>query len=310
MGIEEELAAIAPKKEMALTIGVFDGVHVGHKFLISTVKEQAIQHNLLSGVVTFSKHPQEVVSPETTLPILTDLDQRRKLLEEEGVDVVIVLSFTPEAAKLSARQFVTLLKKYLRLHSLVIGPDFALGRKREGNIEYLQSLGRELGFSVTIAPPIRINGDVVSSTAIRTALTRGDMAKVRRLLGRFFSLHGAVVKGEGRGASLGFPTANINIDPHQALPSDGIYATLAYIDNKTYQSVTNIGTRPTFNGGNRTVEVYIIGFEGNLYGQDLRIDIIERLRDEQRFSNIEYLKKQMARDVKDALAVLSGMAVK
>lgn len=310
MGIEEELAPIAPQKDMALTIGVFDGVHLGHKFLIARVKEQAAQHNLLSGVVTFSQHPQEIISPGTTLPILTDLAQREKLLKEEGVDIVVILSFTPEVARLSARQFVTLLKRYLRLRHLVIGPDFALGQRREGNIDALRALGQELGFTVTVAPPIRINGDVVSSTAIRNALARGDMAKVRRLTGRFFSLHGPIVTGAGRGAKLGFPTANIGVNPNQALPSDGIYATLAYIDSKVYRSVTNIGTRPTFNGCNRTVEVYIIDYSGNLYGQDLRIDIVERLRNEERFSSIDELKKQMAEDVKRGLAVLSGMGVK
>ena len=163
-----------------------------------------------------------------------------------------------------------------------------------------------MGFSVTAVPPVKINGEVVSSTAIRNALAKGDMEKVRRLTGRFFSLHGRVIAGDGRGAKLGFPTANIDIDPQHAIPADGIYVTRAYIDGKTYKSVTNIGTRPTFDGGSRTVEVYIIDFKGNLYGQDLKIDILKRLRKEKRFASIEGLKKQMARDVKQSIVVLDS----
>lgn len=307
MGIEDELAGIAPEKDMVLTIGVFDGVHLGHKSLIAKVKEQARQKGLLSGVVTFSTHPQEALSPQTKLPCLTDLAQRRTLLKKEGIEEVIVLPFTPELAQLTARQFVSLLKKYLRLRGLVIGPDFALGRNREGDVDRLRTLGREMGFTVTVVPPVIVNGGIVSSTAIRDALAKGDMRKVRRLTGRFFSLHGRVVTGAGRGAKLGFPTANLDVEPQQALPADGIYVTCSYIDNKVYRSVTNIGTRPTFNGSDRTIEVYVIDFSGDLYGQDTTIDIIDRLRDEKRFDSIEALKAQMAEDVKAAVTILNSL---
>ncbi len=307
MGIEDELASVAPKKDMALTIGVFDGVHLGHKQLLSKLKEKAREKDLKSGVITFSQHPQEVLSPRTRLPNLTDLDQRRELLKNEGIDVVIILPFDAEMAKLSARQFVSLLKKHLRLRSLVVGPDFALGREREGDAAALRALGKEMGFTVTVVPPMKIKGEVVSSTAIRAALAKGDMEKVHRLTGRFFSLHGRVIRGEGRGATLGFPTANMDISPQQALTTDGIYATRAYINGKVYKSVTNIGTRPTFNGGNRTVEVFIIDFKGDLYGKDLRIDIIERVRDEIKFGSVEELKKQMAEDVKRGIAILDSL---
>jgi riboflavin kinase/FMN adenylyltransferase len=306
-GIEEVLAKVAPKKDMVLTIGVFDGVHLGHKQLISELKKQARQQDLLSGVITFSLHPQEVLSPESRLPNLTDLDQRQALLKEEGVDVVIVLPFGRELSQLSAREFTKLLKKYLRTRGLVIGPDFAMGRNREGDANALRALGKEMGFSVTAVPPVKINDEVVSSTAIRNALAKGDMEKVHRLTGRFFSLHGRVIAGDGRGAKLGFPTANLDIvDPQHAIPADGIYATRAYIDGRTYKSVTNIGTRPTFDGGNRTVEVYIIDFKGNLYGQDLKIDILKRLRKEKRFASVEELKKQMAKDVKHGRVLLDS----
>jgi riboflavin kinase/FMN adenylyltransferase len=182
-----------------------------------------------------------------------------------------------------------------------------MGRNREGDANALRALGKEMGFSVTAVPPVKINGEVVSSTAIRNALAKGDMEKVHRLTGRFFSLHGRVIAGDGRGAKLGFPTANLDIvDPQHAIPADGIYATRAYIEVRTYKSVTNIGTRPTFDGGNRTVEVYIIDFKGNLYGQDLKIDILKRLRKEKRFASVEELKKQMAEDVKQSIVVLDS----
>jgi len=211
MQVEEELAWLSPKKDMLLTIGVFDGVHLGHKYLISQLRELARQQDLLSGVVTFRQHPQEVLSSHTKLPFLTDLTQRTKLLKNESVEAIITLSFTRDLAQLSPRQFVSLLKKHLRMRGLVIGPDFALGRNREGNTNTLCALGQDMNFSVTVIPSIMINGEVVSSTAIRQALAEGDMRRVHNLAGHPFSLSGHVIPGAGRGIELGFPTANLDI---------------------------------------------------------------------------------------------------
>jgi len=308
MQVEEELAKLSPEKDILLTIGVFDGVHLGHKYLISQLTEHARQQNLLSGVVTFRQHPREVLSPRTKLLFLTNLDERINLLKNEGVDVVVALSFTQELAQLSAEQFVGLLKKYLRMRSLLIGPDFVLGRNREGNIDTLRALGQDMNFGVIVIPPVMVNGELVSSTAIRNALADGDMKRVVSLIGRPFGLQGRVIAGEGRGLKLGFPTANLDIDPKQALPADGVYATWAYIDDKAYQSVTNIGRRPTFGVNERTVEVYIINYRGDLYGRELKIDVVERLRGEKRFDSVEELKQQMAEDVKQGKAVLNSRA--
>jgi riboflavin kinase/FMN adenylyltransferase len=306
MPVEEELARLSPNKDTLLTIGVFDGVHLGHKYLISQLKEHARQQNLLAGVVTFSQHPQEVLSPQTKLPFLTDLAERTKLLKNEGVDTIITLPFTPELAQLSAQEFVSLLKKHLRMRGIVIGPDFALGRNREGNANTLRTLGQDMNFSVTIVPPIVINDEVASSTAIRKALTDGDMKKVHQLIGRPFSLHGRVTTGAGRGVELGFRTTNLDIDPEQALPADGVYATWAYVNDKAYQSVTNIGKCPTFGYNERTVEVYILNYDSDLYEHELKIDIIERLRDEKRFDTAEELRKQIIEDVNQGRAILSS----
>ena len=310
MQVEEELARLSPDEDMVLAIGVFDGVHLGHKHLLSQLKEHARQEGLLSGVVTFRQHPQAVLSPQTELPCLTDLAQRIKLLKEAGIEAVIALSFTPELARLSTRQFVKLLKKYLRMRGLVIGPDFALGRNREGNANILRALGREMDFSITVVPPLVINGEVVSSTTIRNALAEGDMKRVHNLLGHPFSLQGRVIAGVGRGVELGFPTANLEVDPQQALPPDGVYATWTYIDDSIYESVTNIGRRPTFGNNERMVEVYVLDYHGDLYGHELKIDIIERFRAEKRFATADELKQQMAEDVKQGRVILNSTDIK
>jgi len=304
MQIEEELVKLSAEKDMLLTIGVFDGVHLGHRYLISQLKELARQQNLVSGVVTFRQHPQEVLSPQTKLPFLTDFAQRTNLLKNEGVEAIITLSFTPELAQLSARQFIALLKKYLGMRGVVIGPDFALGRNREGNTNTLRRLGREMGFSVTAVPPIVIDGEVVSSTAIRNALAEGDMKRVQKLVGRPFSLHGHVIPGAGRGVELGFPTANLDTDPEQALPAEGVYVGWVHIDDQAYPSMTNIGKRPTFGGNERVVEVYLLDYHSDLYGQELTIDIIERLRGEKKFDAPEELKKRITKDIKQGRAIL------
>ena len=304
MSLEKELAQLSPKKETLLSIGVFDGVHLGHKHLFKQLTLKAEEQNLISVVVTFKQHPQELLAPPTKLPFLTSLEQKIRLIKNEGVKAVIPLSFTRELAQISAHQFVSLLKKHLRMRGLIIGPDFALGRNREGNINILHTLGQSMDFSVTVVSPATIKGEVISSTVTRNALARGDMKKVYDMLGRYFSLHGRVITGSSRGTELGFPTANLNIDPQQALPADGVYATWTYIDNQAHQSVTNIGRRPTFGSGERTVEVHIIDYHGDLYRQELKIDIIARLRGEKKFSTAEELKRQITEDIKQGRAIL------
>ena len=306
MSLEEELSGLSPDRDMVLAVGVFDGVHLGHKSLLSRLLERARERDLLSGVVTFDPHPLKVLSPKTRLPFLADLEQRKALLKDEGVSVVIVLPFTRELARLSAAQFMGLLRNYLRLRELVIGPDFTLGRDREGNASTLRTLGEDMGFAVTVVPPVKVNGDVVSSTAIREALAGGDLKRVRSLVGRPFSLRGRVVRGASRGAKLDFPTANLEVDPGQALPAEGVYATWVYVAGRAYESMTNIGRRPTFGGRRSGVEVYILGYQGNLYGQELKIDIMERLRGERQFDTVEALKSQIVEDIEQGRAILSA----
>ena len=304
MLVEEELSRAVPERDTALTIGVFDGVHLGHRVLIAKLNEKAAAEGLMSGVVTFQQHPRLVFSPQSRITCLTGLQERIRLLESLGAAHIVTLSFTPELSQLSAREFTLLLKRYLRMRGLVIGPDFALGKGREGDAQALKALGEELDFTVEVVPPRVWQGEVVSSTAIRGALSQGDMMKVNQLLGRRFTLTGQVSKGDTRGKSLGFPTANIIPDQDQALPADGVYAAHASFSERVYQAVINIGFRPTFNGDRRLVEAHLLDFAGDLYGHALKIELVERLRGEERFSSAEKLKVQMVRDVAQARSLL------
>lgn len=307
MLVEEELARFTPEKDTALTIGVFDGVHLGHKHLISVLLQQAKQANLLAGVITFRQHPEDLFSPKAKLPFLTDMKARTSFLKKEGVDFVVPLSFSLELAQLNARIFLGLLQKHLKVRHLVIGADFALGCDRAGDTGALEQLGKEMDFKVTVVPPLQINGEVVSSTAIRKAMADGNMPRVRRLAGHYFSLHGKVVPGTGRGGGLGFPTANLNVSKGQALPPDGVYTSWAHINGKAYESLTNVGVCPTFDSTEHTIETYIIDYSGDLYGNDLYVDLVGKLRDEKKFGSTDELKVQIAKDIKRGRKILDSM---
>ena len=306
MLVEEELTKYSPDRETLLTVGVFDGVHLGHKHLLSKLLEQAVKMDLLPGVVTFFQHPEDLLSSQVKLPFLTDMETRISLFEKEGIDLIVPLSFTTELAQLSARQFISLLQQHLKMRGLVIGTDFALGKGREGDMDTLQSLGREMSFNITVVPPLVLNDEVVSSTAIRKAMAAGDMKKVHKLTGRYFSLHGKVVTGTGRGEGLGFPTANLDVNSGQALPPDGVYAGLAHINGKIYRTMTNVGEDPTFGGTERTIEAYLIDYSGDLYGHELSVDFVARLRDEIKFDNADELKKQVAEDIEQGKVILDS----
>jgi riboflavin kinase/FMN adenylyltransferase len=308
--VEEELASFSPDRDTILTIGVFDGVHLGHRKLIAELTGQARQKNLLPGVVTFRQHPEDLLTSGKRLPFLTDIKTRSKLLKEEQVDLIVTLSFNKELANLSARSFMTLLQKHLRMRGLVIGPDFALGKSREGDIEAIRKLGKEMSFSVTVVPPLKINGEVVSSTILRKALAEGNICKVKELTGRPFSLHGKVVEGAGRGEGLGFPTANMDVKSGQALPPDGVYVGLTRFNGKMYQSMTNIGRNPTFGDAERTVESYLVDYHGDLYGKEVYLDIVARLRNEKKFGSAEELKKQISQDIVQGKTILESIGVK
>jgi len=305
MEIEQELAAVTPRGQTLLTIGVFDGVHAGHRYLLEKLQQRAMEKELFSGVVTFNPHPQSVLHPHNQLPWLSNLEDRVSALKELGINIVAVLTFTPKVAQLSARDFMSLLKKYLKMQGIMVGPDFGLGRGAEGNINLLRALGREMNFTVEVIPPYIINGDVVSSTLIRQALAQGDMRRVQRLMGRYFYLRGKVITSDKRGRVLGFPTANLEIKPQQASPGNGVYATITQVDGKQFPSATNIGIRPTFREGGETVETHLLQYEGDLYGKQIMVEFVQKLRDEQRFPSSEALKTQIKKDVREIQALLA-----
>jgi riboflavin kinase/FMN adenylyltransferase len=297
MSVERELSSITPAQNSLISIGVFDGVHAGHKELLSQLVKKARENNLLSIAITFKQHPQKLLTPNEYVPLIVSLAERIRLIKALGIDMVLTLTFDAELAQLGAQSFVLMLQRYLKMQGLVLGWDFAMGHSREGSLETLQEMGHSLGFSLDVVGPVKINNDVISSTAIRQALAQGDIARANAMLGRTFHLEGTVVSGNGRGTELGFPTANLDIDPLQVLPADGVYATLAYVEGKQYKSATFIGRRPTFNGLERIVEVHILDYAGDLYRSTLKIDIIERLRGEQKFPNADALKSQISRDI-------------
>jgi len=298
MRIIQELASLSPQKETLLTIGVFDGIHLGHQYLLRNLMQRAREEGLLSGVVTFDPHPQSVLHPHRQLPWLITLRNRIKMIEELGINLVALLSFTPELSQLSAREFTGLLKKYLRMRGLMVGPSSAFGKGREGNAEVLSSLGLEMGFSVETLPPFTIDGEIVSSTLIRQALAKGDMARVQKLMGRRFCLK--------RGQSLGFPTANLDVQAEQALPRNGVYATVTDVGGKQFASATNIGTRPTFKQDRKWVETHLINYEGNLYGREINIAFVQKLREELRFTSPEELRAQIAKDIQRVEALMQS----
>ena len=300
----EELAAAKVPGGSVVTIGVFDGVHLGHLYLMEQVRGQAKERRLASAVLTFQNHPRSVLTPGFQATYLCPLAERLELLRAAGVEHVVPLTFTHHLSQHTARQFVSLLVQHLGMRGLLMGSDFALGKGREGTAPVLEALGQELGYTLTIVEPFSQGGQVVSSTAVRRCLNEGDMQTAALLLGRPFTLCGPVVEGDKRGRAIGFPTANIDVPTDMALPADGIYCTVARVGDKSYKSATNIGVRPTFGELGRTVETYILDFDGDLYGQQMKIDLVHRLRPETRFSSVEELVAQMKQDVADARAFL------
>jgi riboflavin kinase/FMN adenylyltransferase len=307
MNIEKELARHTPSTPTLLTIGVFDGVHRGHLHLLGHLAARAGEKGCLAGVVTFKSHPEKVLGRRDTLPWICTLQERVRLLKAAGMSVVAPITFTRGVAKLTARDFVLLLKKNLNMCGLVLGPDFALGRGRQGSPECLQQLGVELGFRVEVVKPARLDGDIISSSAIRQLLADGDIHRVNEMLGRYFSLEGRVVPGDQRGRTLGFPTANLRVQPEQAMPKDGIYATLAHIGSRVLPSVTNIGVRPTFDGLKHLIETFIFDFSEDVYRRKLTIELVARLRDEMKFKSADELTAQMARDGEKARKLLRNL---
>ena len=306
MTFREELTRASPPKDTAVTIGTFDGVHRGHQHLLRSVIAKAAGANLLSVALTFRNHPRSVLSPESKPKYLTTPEERSALIKAQDIDLVIGLDFTLELSMLNAREFVSMLSNNLRMKGLLVGPDFALGHRREGDIPTLKGLGSEMGFWVETIEPVEGNEGVIKSSRVRNLVSEGEVEKASHMLGRPHSITGLVVEGERRGRLLGYPTANLSMDPDLVVPGNGIYATWAYVDGQRYQSATSIGVRPTFGAGPRTVEAFILDFDKDIYQQSLTLDFVSRLREELPFSSTDALVQQIKEDVDLAQATLSA----
>ncbi len=289
-----------------ITIGNFDGVHLGHQTLFAKVKDRARSVGGQSVVITFDPHPIKLMCPDKHLPLLTTTAQKVKLLSALEVDVIIVHPFSAEFGAMPARDFVwTYLVQRLAAREVVIGHDYRFGKNREGNIAVMQALGAEFGFPVHVVDAIEIDDTVVSSTLIRNLIKDGQVLAAQKYLGRPYEVTGEVIHGHGRGARLlGFPTANISLDNGLMVPASGIYAVRAELRGKIYPGVANIGTCPTFNNQELSLEVYLLDFDRDIYGERLAIQFIQRLRDEQRFADVPALVSQIKRDVAAARQIV------
>ena len=288
-----------------LTIGAFDGVHRGHQHLIDSAVRRAREVGCQSAVLTFDPHPDLVIHPERDRLYLTSLEERAELIERLGTDLLIVMSFTRETMGLTAQDFMSKVCGAVALRELWVGWDFALGRKREGDLARLRQLGAQLGYTVhPVAAFALADGTPISSTRIRSALAAGDLDSAAMLLGRPFAVEGQVTLGDQRGRTIGFPTANVAVEQLHALPADGVYVCDAEVGGQRYGAVTNIGVRPTFDGTQRKVEAYLLDFVDDIYGETLRLTLRHRLRGERRFDGIAALVAQITSDVAEARAWL------
>jgi riboflavin kinase / FMN adenylyltransferase len=295
-----------------VTIGAYDGVHLGHRALIAEVRQRAERLGCASAVVTFDRHPATVVRPESAPLLLTDLDQKLELLASTGLDHALVIRFDRDRADESAEDFVrNVLVGCLRARSVVVGHDFHFGHRRRGNVAMLTQMGAELGFDVL---GLRLVADAAeeafSSTRIRMALADGDVARAAGMLGRPHEVRGTVVRGDGRGgAQLGYPTANVEVPPGILLPADGVYAGwYERPSGEVHEAALSLGRRPQFyeTADASLLEAHLPGFDGDLYGEPARVRFVARLRGQERFDSVDALVDQMARDVADTLAVLAG----
>src|SRR4051794_27179832 len=293
-----------------LTIGAFDGVHRGHRHLIDSAVRRARELGCQSAVLTFDPHPDLVIHPERDRLYLTSLEERAELIEQLGTDLLIVMPFTRETMGLTAQDFMSKVCRAVALRELWVGWDFALGRRREGDIARLRQLGQQLGYTVHPVGAFALaDGTPISSTRIRSALDTGDLDTAAMLLGRPFAVQGLVTKGDQRGRTIGFPTANIAVDQLHALPADGVYICEAEVGGQRYGAVTNIGVRPTFDGTQRKVEAYLLDFVDDIYGKTLRLTLRRHLRGEKKFEGIAALVAQITSDVAAARSWLREQPV-
>ena len=312
MELIQRIDDLRPWEKAVVTIGNFDGVHLGHQSLLHAVIEKADAIGGTSVAMTFEPHPNRVLTQNEHPPLITLIEQKKELIESSNIDVLICLPFTRALASIAAEDFVEdILVGRIGMKAIVIGKDYSFGKQRGGDLKLLQAIGPRLGFEVIVADWIkpRSNGDVqrISSTRIRDLICAGEMAQARALLGRYYQIRGVVAKGRDRGGKLlGFPTANINLTD-ELCPKMGVYAVIVEVAHKRYQGVANIGYSPTFDDHIFTVEVHILDFDQKIYGEEIRVNFIERIRDEIKFSSISELADQIQADIQKGRKILTDL---
>jgi len=290
-----------------LTIGVFDGVHRGHQEIIKNLTTGAHSNDAPAVVLTFWPHPAVVLGKRDNIRCLTTPDERANLLMEQGVDAVITHPFSTRLASLSALEFMSFVNRHLNLYSLWIGYDFALGHDREGDFNHLTEIGKELGYVTQAIGPVKNGGTIVSSSMLRRQVQNGEVAHAAESLGRYYALSGPVVHGDGRGRKINIPTANIDYSPDKIFPAFGVYACWAWVEGVRYRAATNIGVNPTFTPDKQTpnVEAHLLDFDRDLYGQEMTLEFVARLRDELKFQSVDGLLKQIHADITKTREILS-----
>ena len=290
-----------------VTVGTFDGVHLGHRAVLEEIRDRASATGRRAVLLTFHPHPLRIVRPEATPPLLTTPVEKKEILAETGLDYAVFLAFSPALSRYSPRRFVEeILVGRLRLDELVIGHDHGFGRGRAGDVTLLREIGTELGFAVDVVEPVLIEGAAVSSSLIRKAVSEGRLEAARTRLGRPYSARGVVVRGEQRGRDLGFPTANLSIDAtEKLLPPSGIYAVRGVLKRGVFAGALHLGPRPTFQGSPPSIELYLLDFGGEIYGEEVRVDFIRFLRPVRAFGSVASLVRQMELDVAEVRRVLA-----
>ncbi|WP_187694894.1 bifunctional riboflavin kinase/FAD synthetase [Fervidicola ferrireducens] len=309
MKVYSNFDALEVKTPTACGMGNFDGVHLGHQRLIHELVTRADKEGLESFVVTFEPHPLKILSPKDAPPLITSLEQKKKLIESYGVKNLLLIPFTKKFSQMSYEEFINrILIEKLNAKLIVVGYNFQFGSGGKGTAENLKSIGLQKGFETLIVPPVTVNGRIVSSTLIRNMIESGKMKEAKTLLGRPFSIRGKVVKGEAIGRKLGFPTANVFLSPQIIKPAFGVYAVLVSRDGAIYRGVANIGQKPTFRNKagacNITLEVHIFDFDEQIYGEEIEVYFIERIREEKAFQDVESLALQVKMDIVKARSIL------
>lgn len=293
-----------------ITVGTFDGVHAGHRAIIDTVAEKAREREARSVLVTFDPHPRNIINPgDSGIKLLTTLQERSEILEELGIDTMVVIPFDRDFSLLSSEEFVRdIIHKKIGVREFVIGYDHQFGRNREGTIETIERLGKELGFDAYVVSKREVGEKTVSSTAIRNAISeKGNVEEAVEFLQRPYRLNATVVHGDKRGKEIGFPTANLKPEhSRKIIPKDGVYAVRVRINGDWYDGMMNIGTRPTFDGKMRTLEVNLFNFDNDIYGKEVQVRFFNRIRDEKKFDGKEELIKQLEQDEQQAKEMLSS----